>query len=254
MWRHKEQTSLVSKDSYGITVGVLHTGKHYDDELDEQGGCYHYPNTQNRGVDLGDVEGTKNCRRLELPLFIVMKRGSLRDVYLGWVTAWDDQREVFFVEYAEAQPPIIKLEDDQAPADASFVLFQKKKSKERMSKSRGGQAKFRFQVARRYGEICALSGLRVPQLLDAAHIVPDSKGGTNDPRNGLMLSANLHRAFDRKLLAIHPESLQVVAHPKGPSLDDLGVIYSDLSHLPFLPARSAIQWTWDKAQKEWVKG
>ena len=46
-------------------------------------------------------------------------------------------------------------------------------------------------------------------LLDAAHLYPISKKGTDDPRNALVLCALHHRAFDRGLILIDPDSLVV---------------------------------------------
>jgi hypothetical protein len=42
---------------------------------------------------------------------------------------------------------------------------------------------------------CAVCGMRIVQLLDAAHIRGVAEGGSDDPRNGLMLCVNHHRAF-----------------------------------------------------------
>ncbi len=73
IWRDKGVTADLSSDGNGITVGVLHTGSHYADDINDEGGLYHYPRTQNTGADKGDIEATKNCLRYELPLFIVTR-------------------------------------------------------------------------------------------------------------------------------------------------------------------------------------
>ena len=44
---------------------------------------------------------------------------------------------------------------------------------------------------------CAVCGLDVEQVLEAAHIVPDAKGGRASSDNAVLLCANHHRAMDR---------------------------------------------------------
>jgi predicted restriction endonuclease len=46
-------------------------------------------------------------------------------------------------------------------------------------------------------------------LLDAAHVRAYRDKGSDDPRNGLVLCATHHRAFDKKLFAIDPSTLQL---------------------------------------------
>jgi len=54
-----------------------------------------------------------------------------------------------------------------------------------------------------YARACAICRLKHPELLDAAHIVPDSKAtGSADVTNGLALCKLHHAAFDRDLVGI----------------------------------------------------
>lgn len=73
----------------------------------------------------------------------------------------------------------------------------------RETKARLHQAAFREQVINAYGSRCAMTGLPVRQLLDAAHIVPDSHAlGVAHVNNGICLSRIHHRAFDANLIGI----------------------------------------------------
>ncbi len=110
----------------------------------------------------------------------------------------------------------------------------------------GGQHRFKFQVLRRYGATCAMCDLQVRELLEAAHIVPDEKNGSNDPRNGLVLCRNHHVALDRGLLAIHPESLEFHIRRDGPDKGMLGVTRNDLTHLERRPHLDALRWRWER--------
>jgi len=90
-------------------------------------------------------------------------------------------------------------------------------------------------------------------MLVAAHIIPDAIGGSMDPRNGLMLSANLHNAFDAGLWAIHPKTLEVVIKPNGPTRSRLGIKVESLRHLKIQPAAEALEWAWTETTKKWNK-
>ena len=73
--------------------------------------------------------------------------------------------------------------------------------------ARVGQSFFRSAVLSAYSERCCITGLSVPGLLVASHIVPWSHDPVNrvNPRNGLLLSALHDRAFDAGLLTTNDD-------------------------------------------------
>jgi predicted restriction endonuclease len=73
---------------------------------------------------------------------------------------------------------------------------------------------FRAAVLSSYGHRCALSGIPLPDLLNASHILPWSENIPRqaDPRNGLALHALYDRAFDRGYLTFD-ENLRVILSP-----------------------------------------
>lgn len=78
-------------------------------------------------------------------------------------------------------------------------------------KTRRVQTFFRAAVLASYDNRCALTGLAIPELLNASHIIPwsvDEKRRA-DPRNGLCLNALHDRAFDRGLISFD-ENLRVM--------------------------------------------
>ena len=81
----------------------------------------------------------------------------------------------------------------------------------RSVKVRRVQTLFRASVLAAYDFTCAVSGLAVPALLQASHIIPWAKDERRrlDPRNGLALSALHDRAFDRGLITFD-ERLRLV--------------------------------------------
>jgi len=81
------------------------------------------------------------------------------------------------------------------------------KERETTVKVRVNQNFFRKTVLAAYSFKCCITGLDVPELLNASHIIPWSKDEVNrmNPRNGLCLNAIHDRAFDRGFLTITPE-------------------------------------------------
>ena len=75
---------------------------------------------------------------------------------------------------------------------------------------RRGQPEFRRNLMRAYSHKCAVSGCSVPQVLEAAHIMPYMGSHTNHVQNGLLLRADLHTLFDLGLLNIAPDTFAVV--------------------------------------------
>jgi putative restriction endonuclease len=93
--------------------------------------------------------------------------------------------------------------------------FPEGRTRETTVRARINQGFFRAAVLAAYGTRCCVTGLSIPQLLNASHIVPwsvDVKNRTN-PRNGLCLNAIHDRAFDCGLLTVTPD-LKVKLSPK----------------------------------------
>jgi len=78
-------------------------------------------------------------------------------------------------------------------------------------KTRRVQSFFRKTVLISYGNQCAISGLKLPELIIASHIIPWSENEKRraDPTNGIALNALYDKAFDRCLITFD-EQLRVV--------------------------------------------
>ena len=81
------------------------------------------------------------------------------------------------------------------------------KEKERLVRTRVNQSFFRASILSLYNQKCCITGLSIPDLLIASHIVPWSKDEKNrlNPRNGLCLNAIHDRAFDKGLITVTPD-------------------------------------------------
>ena len=75
--------------------------------------------------------------------------------------------------------------------------------------ARQGQGKFRREIIRAYDGICAISGEKTIEVLDAAHIRPYQGTHTNQITNGLLLRTDLHNLFDFNLIAINPSNYEI---------------------------------------------
>ena len=84
----------------------------------------------------------------------------------------------------------------------------------RAAKARVGQEFFRELILAEYRTQCCVSGLNVPEVLRASHIVGWAEDETNrlNPANGLCLSATYDAAFDRHLISFD-EDYRLILSP-----------------------------------------
>lgn len=82
-----------------------------------------------------------------------------------------------------------------------------------ITKRRKGQDYFRRMILANYRGRCALTGISVPQLLLASHIIPwadkSHKKDRLNPCNGICLSALYDKAFDKGLFTISPDDYTI---------------------------------------------
>ncbi len=78
-------------------------------------------------------------------------------------------------------------------------------TKIREVKTRANQSVFRQMVLSNYSTKCAITGIDLPELLLASHIVPWSSNEKErlNPENGICLSPLYDKAFDRGLIGIN---------------------------------------------------
>lgn len=97
---------------------------------------------------------------------------------------------------------------------AHFDITKEGEDKISLTKQRKGQDYFRRMILANYGGRCALTGIDIPQLLLASHIIPwadkSHKQDRLNPCNGICLSALYDKAFDQGLITISPDDYCVV--------------------------------------------
>ena len=78
------------------------------------------------------------------------------------------------------------------------------REKEVVIKQRIHQDAFRMMILNNYNQHCAVTGIGIPQLLVASHIIPwaDDENERLNPENGICLSSLYDKAFDRGLIGV----------------------------------------------------
>ena len=245
IWMDSQRTQSFSSNDYAIAVSVLHTGNSYPDDLLDDGIIYHYPTTQRHpSFDNNEIEATKNCKRFNLPLFVISHskdNNSYRDVKLGWVEMWEDSAREFLITFSEEQPAQqIPNEDDN-----TFDAFDNSRGRRQTNvRVRTNPGRFRLGVFRRYGCQCAICDINNPKLLDAAHIIDSGMNGTDDFRNGIVLCKNHHAAFDKKLFKINPNTYEIVYDNEN--AESLKITKNNIGHLNPKPHPLALEWRWER--------
>ena len=250
IWVDKKNTSPLSTDGQGVTVSILHTGRHYPDDLSDDGLIYHYPKTRRPpGRDAAEISATKNAADLSLPIFVILPSVSAtrRSVRLGWVVDFDDENGQFLILFGSEKPSYKPAPDAEIP----FALMGGAIPRRTTVKTRPNQQRFRFQVLAKYGCKCAVCEITHPSLMKAAHICGKAHDGSDDWRNGLPLCSTHHDAFDAHLFSICPETMAIEAFP-GVSLSSIGIIVSALNPMHRRPHRDALAWRIARANRLWM--
>jgi putative restriction endonuclease len=110
-----------------------------------------------------------------------------------------------------------KIKSIEALVSDRDIDFSTKEGKEvlRQTKARVNQDFFRDMILLDYGAQCCVTGLNVPGVLRASHIVAwkDDKPNRLNPANGLCLSATYDAAFDRHLISFD-EDYRMIFSPQ----------------------------------------
>jgi hypothetical protein len=99
--------------------------------------------------------------------------------------------------------------------DANYEIERRRRLGE--IASRPGQRQFSETIRRNYGSKCAVTGCRVAEALEAAHIRTVERSDNNDPINGILLRADIHALLDAFLITFTPDGKGIEV---GPDLTD----------------------------------
>jgi len=179
-----------------------------------------------RGTDPNQSDNRALRRAMErhLPMLWLVGIGYVP----GTETQLFDARfPVFLIgeEQSEHQFVVALEEDQKILPSTEPVAVQEivKRYNERIVKARYHQPLFRARVIHAYEERCAVCRLPFTELLEAAHIRPDSQGGSAKISNGMSLCKIHHGAYDADIIGISPDykihvKESVLATFDGPTL------------------------------------
>lgn len=125
----------------------------------------------------------------------------------------------------ESEELIAKFQNKQIE-EINIDNFPKGKERETTIKARVNQSFFRSTILSSYDSKCCISGLSIPELLVASHIIPWSKDEQNrtNPHNGLCLNSIHDKAFDKGFMTITPDFRVKVSEYFNDYSDDETVI------------------------------
>ena len=189
-----------------ISITTVPSGP-YDDEFGYDGLLlYRY-----RGTDPShrDNAGLRRAMQIGTPLiyFTRILAGKYLAAWPVFIVADNPSQLTFSVAVDENKTKGVSIFSgvlegyQQQPEDAFRRSYATREFRQRLH-----QSSFRERVLRAYRDQCALCRLRHRELLDAAHILPDSEpGGEPLVSNGLSLCKLHHAAFDRYFVGIRED-------------------------------------------------
>jgi putative restriction endonuclease len=210
---------------FEIPISISTTvGGPYDDGTNEDNlVIYKY-----RGTDPNhrDNVGLRNAMKNKTPLiyFKSIQPGRYFPIYPVFIVHDNPINLSCLVEI----DPVFTIEStpDDSYADAGQTAHtpEMRKYVTTLTRQRLHQTAFREFVLEAYDNRCTLCRLQHPELLDAAHIIPDSEAD-GDPvvNNGLSLCKIHHAAYDQNIIGISPDFQvavreDILAERDGPML------------------------------------
>jgi putative restriction endonuclease len=181
-----------------LTITTSYDGP-YEDDIGDEFLTYKYRGYDQSYYDHCDNVGLRKLINTGLPLiyFHGVEKGKYVAVYPVYIVDDNPDRMEFTVAADDIRT--IFETSFQDPAGESG----RRQYVTREVKLRLHQSGFRARIMKAYNEQCAICRLKHPELLDAAHIIPDSEeGGTAEVQNGLSLCKIHHSAYDQNIIGI----------------------------------------------------
>jgi putative restriction endonuclease len=130
--------------------------------------------------------------------------GVFNAIFPIWLTAEEPEEDQFVLALTEGQRSV----QPNSPVEENLRRYLIAETKRRLH-----QPVFASQVMLAYDTRCAVCRIGHRELLDAAHIIPDTDPrGLPIVRNGLALCKIHHAAYDRNILGIRPDYVAEIHH------------------------------------------
>ncbi|MGY0500798.1 HNH endonuclease [Nocardia sp. FBN12] len=212
------QRGIRNPASFSSTLSIMTTpnGQYVDEVVGESLHSYAYTVGP---INKGDNVKLRHAVTTRLPM-----------IFLQWINV-DEIRYVpiypVYAIYDDPENRQIILALDEKLLDVGDPLHLspvEKRYAQRVTDQRLHQPKFRSQVLIAYKKRCAVCRLGRPELLEAAHIIPDNAAhGVAEIPNGLSLCRIHHSAFDSNLVGFSPD-LEVHVGPALMAAENEGPI------------------------------
>jgi hypothetical protein len=142
--------------------------------------------------------------------------------------------------------PAMQIENRMQVAEqvreTGAAVFVERQRTMRPVLQRPQQAKFRRDVLGAYMSECLVTRERIPETLEAAHIIPVEYHGSDAVGNGICLRSDIHSLFDAGHLRINPHGQLVFSDAVRASIN-----YHNLPpqiHVPQFVLPDALEWRW----------
>jgi putative restriction endonuclease len=198
-----------------LSITTTIDSRHTQDTIEGSRVLYDYVSRESDNVAL------RRCAEFVQPLIYflqVKKRPAVEYVVFApvYVIGWNDDSRCFLVDLSEEKPGNVvspapaerqlQLHVMRTPGSPSEIRELTKSYAITTVQRRLYEARFRNAVLDAYRDRCAVCGLHVRALLDAAHVDGDrDPKPAIDVREGLALCATHHRAFDANILSFDAE-------------------------------------------------
>jgi putative restriction endonuclease len=179
-------------------------GRPYADEEGPDGLHRYKLRRDQRGTR--ENESLRAALRDQVPLiwFYGVAPGVFNAIFPVWLSAEEPAQDQFVLALTNDQRSV----RPNSPVEESFRRYLIAETKRRLH-----QPVFASQVMLAYETRCAVCRIGHRELLDAAHIIPDSDPrGLPIVRNGMALCKIHHAAYDRNILGIRPDYVIEVHH------------------------------------------
>jgi putative restriction endonuclease len=151
-------------------------------------------------------QSLRSALRDQVPLiwFYGVAPGVFNAIFPIWLTAEEPGDDQFVLALTEDQRSV----QPSSPVEETFRRYLIAETKRRLH-----QPVFASQVMLAYETRCAVCRIGHRELLDAAHIIPDTAPrGLPIVTNGLALCKIHHAAYDRNILGIRPDYVIEIHH------------------------------------------
>ena len=203
-----------------ISITTVPTGPYNDEFGADNLLMYRY-----RGTDPNHREnvGLRFALRNEIPLVYFYRAVPGRYVAVWPVYVVFDSPDSLTFSIA-VDNPVGNGQPPQSPESTDEIADIRREYITTVERRRLHQTVFRERVLQAYSYQCTFCHLRHSELLDAAHIIPDSEPeGEPVVSNGLSLCSLHHAAFDRFFLGVRPDHIievrpDLLEEADGPTL------------------------------------